>query len=290
MTQAFAPAKINLYLHVTGRRADGYHLLDSLVAFADIGDTLEISPAEEFSFSVRGPFAAAFTPEERAGSRNLAARAALTLAQAMGREPRFALSLTKNLPLAAGMGGGSADAAAAIRAVLAFWKTDADSLKELPALLLSLGADVPACLRGAPARMEGVGDILRAVPAIPALPLVLVNPGTPCPTPDVFRAFEGPFSAPVSYPAAWKDAADFRAFLAAQRNDLTQAAVKIAPATEDALAALRAQKSCRLARMTGSGATCFGLFESAQAAQDAATAIAGLQPGWWVKAGMAGGA
>ncbi|GAB0112794.1 4-(cytidine 5'-diphospho)-2-C-methyl-D-erythritol kinase [Acidisoma sp. C75] len=275
----FAPAKINLTLRVVGRRPDGYHLLDSFVVFADIGDRLSVAPAAGLSLTLRGPFG-----EGLAGQgENLVLRAAQALAAAAGITPHGALTLEKNLPIASGIGGGSADAAAALRLLTRFW-----GLAMPPAVLarigLSLGADVPVCLGRQAARMAGIGEILSPLPALPAdLGLLLVNPGLPCPTGAIFRARAesgAGFSPADAVPeAAAESAAGLAAALAASGNDLEAPAIGVTPAIAAVLAAIRAAPGCLLARMSGSGATCFGLFPSRAAAEAAA---AGLRPpGWW---------
>jgi 4-diphosphocytidyl-2-C-methyl-D-erythritol kinase len=273
-----APAKVNLALHVVGRRGDGYHLLDSVVVFAAIGDGLTATGADDLTLTLTGPFAAALA----ADADNLVLRAARMLAGAGGIVPRARLTLDKRLPVASGIGGGSADAAAALRLLSRLWRLDL-AAADLAALALRLGADVPVCLAGRPARMTGVGEILLSAPALPACGLVLLNPGVPVATADVFRARAGAFSPPLDLPAAWPDVAAMAAGLAALGNDLEPPALALQPAIAEALAALRALPGCLLARMSGSGATCFGLFPGAPAA---ALASAGLhRAGWWAWGG-----
>ncbi len=273
---AFAPAKVNLALHVLGRRDDGYHLLDSLVVFAATGDMVHAAPAETLALRLAGPFAAALAGEPD----NLALRAARTFAAARGVAPRALLTLDKHLPVASGIGGGSADAAAALRALARLWRVAAADR----ALALTLGADVPVCLAGRPARMGGIGEALSPLPALPGCGLVLVNPGVAVATNSVFRARGGAFSAPLDPSAAgWADAAALAADLARWRNDLEAPAVALAPAVGTALTALRERPEVLLARMSGSGATCFGLCASPAAAQTAAARMA--RPGWWVWGG-----
>ncbi len=266
MFSEFAPAKVNLYLHVTGRREDGYHLLDSLAVFPAVGDEIAAASAAGLSLRVAGPFGAALDGEPD----NLMLRAARLLNPDGGA----ALVLTKNLPVASGIGGGSADAAAALRVLVKLWGGTVT-----PELALRLGADVPVCLASAPARMGGVGDALAAAPGLPRFGIVLVNPGVPVATAAVFRARRAGFSAPASLPAGWADAAAMARDLAGLRNDLEAPALVLAPAIGDVLAALRALPGVLLARMSGSGATCFALFPEPAAAVAAADAL--RQPGWW---------
>lgn len=264
LAPGFAPAKINLTLHVTGRRTDGYHDLDSLVVFADLGDTVEPGPAP--GLVLAGPFAAGLP----AGADNLVLRAA-----ALAGVARPALRLVKRLPPASGMGGGSSDAAATLRHYGA---------SPAAAELMALGADLPVCMAAPMAvRMRGRGERVEPVPDLPGLWLVLVNPGVPLATPAVFGALARPDNPPMPEPLPrWPDAAALTAWLAAQRNDLEPPARAIAPQIGAVLAAIAAQPGCALARMTGSGATCFGVFAT-RAARDAAAA--GLaRPGWWVAA------
>jgi 4-diphosphocytidyl-2-C-methyl-D-erythritol kinase len=279
-----ALAKVNLTLRVTGRRPDGYHELESLVAFAHVGDRLAFTPSDALALEVTGAFAAA------AGNLadNLVLKAARELASRVDglRLGRFAL--TKELPVAAGLGGGSADAAAALRLL-----TRANGLAPDDARLLgaagATGADVPVCLDAKPRVMRGIGEVLSAPLALPPLPAVLVNPGVPLATKDVFAAFAraGSPKAASAFDAAMLDGISVETALAALAdgtNDLQPAAIALCPAIADALAALNATPGCRLARMSGSGATCFGLYLSQAAATAAAQAIGAVHPDWWVRA------
>jgi 4-diphosphocytidyl-2-C-methyl-D-erythritol kinase len=276
-----APAKINLFLHVTGRRDDGYHLLDSLVVFAGAGDRLTAEPAASLSLELDGPFGAALAGEED----NLVLRAARALAATAGIQAGARLRLTKNLPVASGIGGGSADAAAALRLLARLWQLPAPD----SGLALGLGADVPVCLAGRPARMQGIGERLLRAPTLPRFGLVLVNPGVAVSTPAVFRARRDGFHPPAALPDGWPDAAAMAADLALCANDLEAAAISLAPAVAEALAALAALPGALLARMSGSGATCFALFADPARAAAAAAEIA--RPGWWCwGGGLAAGA
>jgi len=273
MASEFAAAKINLALHVTGRRSDGYHLLDSLVAFADVGDRITVAPAAALSLSVTGPLAAGLTQ----GGDNLVLRAA----RSFGAGPGAAITLEKNLPLAAGIGGGSSDAAATLRALARLWQ---QPLPEAEAVL-ALGADVPVCLAGRPALMSGIGAGLAPV-VLPAAWLVLVNPGVALPTAAVFAALAHRDHAPLPRDLPqFQRVADLAAFLQLARNDLEAPAIRMAPAIACCKAALAAMSGCLLARMSGSGATCFGLFADPRTANAAARALRTAQPGWWVAAG-----
>ncbi|WP_347137742.1 4-(cytidine 5'-diphospho)-2-C-methyl-D-erythritol kinase [Paracoccus sp. SSK6] len=258
-----APAKLNLALHVTGHRPDGYHLLDSLVAFAGVGDVVTMEPGP-LSLRVEGPFAAGLPVSDD----NLCLRAA-RLAGAGA-----AITLTKNLPVASGIGGGSADAAAVLRGLARMGHA-------LPAGTERLGADVPVCLGASLARMEGVGEIVTPLPPLPAIPLVLANPGIAVSTPQVFAAMDrrdNPGLPPIPRFAGLADLADW---LAGTRNDLEAPALTIAPVIGQVLEALRATGAA-FARMSGSGATCFGLYDRPDRARIAADAL--KQHGWWAVA------
>jgi len=269
-----APAKVNLFLHVTGRRADGYHLLDSLVVFPAAADSLHWAEAPALSLALDGPEGGAL----RAEPDNLVLRAARLLAEATGISPRGFLRLDKHLPVASGIGGGSADAAAALRLLCRAWNV-AVPPDAMAALSLRLGADVPVCLASRPARMEGVGELLGPAPALPpGLGMVLANPRVALATPAVFRARAGGFSPRAALPPGWADAAAMARGLSACRNDLEAPAIGLCPAVGEVLAALRALPGCLLARMSGSGATCFALLPDAAAATAAATL---LPPEWW---------
>lgn len=269
-----APAKINLYLHVLGRRPDGYHRLDSLVAFADAGDELRAEPATSLSLAIEGRFAAALAGE----ADNLVLKAARLLGTGRGAR----LTLIKTLPVAAGLGGGSADAAAALRALCRLWSLDIE-MAALRELAFGLGADVPVCLVGRPMFVGGAGEDLIPAPRLPPAGLVLVNPGVPLATRDVFAAREGAYSSPARFSEAPPDVAALAALLAERRNDLEPPAIALVPVVADVLSALRASPGCRLARMSGSGATCFGLYDDRAAAAAAGTWLARRQAGWWIK-------
>lgn len=274
-----APAKVNLHLHVVGRRPDGYHLLDSLVAFADAADRLSIEPSETFSLRVTGPFATGLMAEPD----NLVLRAGRALAEAMGVTPKGALTLDKRLPVASGIGGGSSDAAAALRLLARVWEVQPKP-DVISAICQRLGADVPVCLYRQAARMGGIGEIIDPVPALPPAGLVLVNPGVAVATPAVFKARTGAFSVAADLPdTGWADAGAMAATLRRLSNDLQAPAIGLVPVIGDVLARLQATPGCLLARMSGSGATCFGLFGSSEAAAQAARDLD--QPGWWAWGG-----
>ena len=278
-----APAKVNLTLRVLGRRPDGFHDLESLVVFADFGDRLGFVRGGELTLTVRGPSAA----QAGEGADNLVLKAANALA---AREPAIGLGafdLDKSLPVAAGIGGGSADAAAALRLL-----AKANGLPpEHPALFAAAratGADVPVCLDPRPRIMRGIGEVLSPPLALPALPVVLVNPGVALTTKAVFARWTPPAVPPVALDAEavakLKDSDALLQLLATHANDLEAPAVALAPVIADVLAALRALADCSLARMSGSGATCFALFPSATTAQEAAKILHTKYPHWWVQA------
>jgi 4-diphosphocytidyl-2-C-methyl-D-erythritol kinase len=277
-----APAKVNLYLHILGRRPDGYHRLDSLAVFPAVGDRLTAAPAASLALAVGGQFAAGL-----ASADNLVLRAARALAAAAGEGAGARMTLEKCLPVASGIGGGSADAAAALRLLARLWQVQG---VDLAAVAARLGADVPVCLAGRPVRMAGVGEVLSPAPHLPRFGIALVNPGTPLATASVFRARTGGFQTPAALPAGWDDAAAMAAALRGLENGLEAAARGLCPAISAALAALAAQPGCLLARMSGSGATCFGLFATAAAAAAAAASIARRAPGWWAWGGGGSGA
>ncbi len=276
-----APAKLNLYLHVVGRRADGYHRLDSLVAFCAVGDELVAEPASTLSLAVDGPFAAALAG---APQDNLVWRAAELIAAHAGRAPAAALRLVKNLPVASGIGGGSSDAAATLRALEALWRLGLDDAT-LAALGARLGADVPVCLAGRAAWLGGIGEAIEPAPTLPPMAALLTNPGIALSTPAVFAARQGPFSAAARFAAMPADAAGLAALLSARRNDLTAAAIALVPTIGAVLDRLAALEGALIARMSGSGATCFALFADHEAAAAAAARLGREQPGWWVAAG-----
>lgn len=285
MVKVFAPAKINLTLHITGQRDDGYHELDSLVSFASVGDELWMLEAGVSSLTVEGPESEGVP----ADMSNLAMKAA----QFGGAGRQAAITLTKHLPVASGIGGGSADAAAAWRGMLLLGpdgETQVDTQFAMPEImletqmrgLLSLGADVPMCVISRPLRANGIGDKI-SLHNLPQVPCVLVNPRVPVSTPPVFKALktkENP-PMPVDMPA-FESAGELIMWLKDQRNDLQEPAISIAPVIADVLDQLTGCAGIGLARMSGSGATCFGLFENIDDAKSAAESLNANHPDWWV--------
>ena len=271
--EVFAPAKINLALHVTGQREDGYHLLDSLVVFAGIGDRISVAPSDRLSLTVTGPEGGGL----EAGTDNLVLRAARSFGTGRGA----AITLDKRLPVASGIGGGSADAAATLKALASHWGLTVPGADTV----LSLGADVPVCLAGHPARMSGIGEVIGRVPDLPdGIALLLVNPRVAVSTPEVFRALPEKNNPPLSsLPDRFDTAQALAAWLSAQRNDLEAPARALEPVIGEVLAAIGGTGSM-IARMSGSGATCFGLFADTRSAEAAAMCLRASRPGWWVQA------
>lgn len=271
-----APAKINLFLHIGDKRADGYHALESLAVFAQTGDRLSLSASKDISLAIEGPFAEGLS----ADSGNLVLKAAHSLAR--GRNLGAVIMLEKNLPLASGIGGGSADAAAALRALNLLWDLGL-SETDLCAVAEDIGSDVPACVLSRPVWMDGRGEILTPV-SVPPLNMLLINPGVAVPTGQVFDALQSRsgLGAVARLPDEPQTLWDISAYLEDARNDLERPAIAIAPVINDVLTALETANGCVLARMSGSGATCFGLFEGRNFALRAAAAIEREHPDWWL--------
>jgi 4-diphosphocytidyl-2-C-methyl-D-erythritol kinase len=273
-----APAKVNLSLRITGRRPDGYHELDSCVVFTEWADRLTIGAGDRLDLALTGPFAPALADQPD----NLVIRAARRLAAHVGRAPDVRLILDKRIPVAAGLGGGSADAAATLRGLNRLWGLGLGSA-ELLAIALELGADVPVCLLGRSARMRGIGEQIERLD-LPALDLVLASPDRAVSTAQVFSSVGaiGPALGPDQPMPT--DRAELLEWLRASGNDLEAPARRLAPVIDRAIDAIAAQPGCRLARMTGSGATCFGVFDDPQEATLAAAAVRRARPAWWVVA------
>lgn len=279
-----APAKINLALHITGRRADGYHLIESFVVFAELGDHVTVHPADRDAFSLEGPEAAALSAE--AASSNLVVRARDALrdaARQSGLElPPVDIRLDKRLPVASGIGGGSADAAATLKALCALWGYDPGQ-QTLSRIALALGADVPMCLQGRPLIARGIGEALVPVDLGFALDLVIVNPRIGVSTPKVFAALESRDNPPLPDPEGVGDRNRFLEWLAGTRNDLQPPARSMVAEIDQCLSALQLA-GAQFARMSGSGASCFGVFASAKAAQMAAENLRIDRPEWFIAA------
>lgn len=272
-----APAKINLALHVTGRRPDGYHLLDSIAVFADIGDVIEIAPAEALTLEVAGPFAA-HAPGDRG---DLAHRAAEAFFAHAGLAPAVSIRVTKNIPAGAGLGGGSADAAAVLRGLDEFFDLHLPAA-ELARIGLTLGADVPMCLAGRALRAAGIGEDITLLREWPPLSMVLAWPGHPVSTAEAFKTLANRENAPLGAPPAAAGIAEIAAWLAECRNDLEEPALALRPEIGDALRRLRGTPGCLLARMSGSGSACFGVYPTRIVAEAAAGVIGKDRPNWWI--------
>jgi 4-diphosphocytidyl-2-C-methyl-D-erythritol kinase len=274
-----APAKVNLALHVTGRRPDGYHTIESLAVFTRFGDRLHLEPAAADAFSITGPFGPGLPDDET--NLVLRARDALRLASASNLPP-VSIRLEKNLPVASGVGGGSSDAAAVLKALNQIWNCGLGQ-RELAEIARSLGADVPMCLSAKPLIASGIGDVVEPISGFPALALVLVNPGVAVSTPEIFQRLERRDNESLPPPPPRIDFHSLRNWLETTHNHLEPTARGIQPAIGEALKALDKAGS-GFSRMSGSGATCFGLFETGNVAKRAAVAIRARHPGWFVAA------
>jgi 4-diphosphocytidyl-2-C-methyl-D-erythritol kinase len=287
--EAFAAAKLNLFLHVGAPAADGYHPLCSLMAFADLGDRVEAHAADALALQVRGPFAAGL----EAGEDNLVLRAARALLERTGPPPApLGLMLDKCLPVAAGLGGGSSDAGATLRLLREAWAPDLSDA-DLEAVAAGLGADGAACLWGRPVLAEGRGEQLSPSPLLPPIDVVLVNPRVSLSTAEVYRAFDaaGRFSdvAPPPMPEAFESVEELAGWMRMTRNDLQSPAASLAPEIGDVLATLVDEREALISRMSGSGATCFALCAGDLEAESLAERLEALRPGWWVKRCRLGG-
>jgi len=288
-----ARAKINLALHVLGRRTDGYHLIDTLAVFADMGDTLRATPRDEalVKLTVDGPFGEDLAQSTRS-TDNLVFRAADELIAAFPRRRigGVRLHLTKRLPVASGLGGGSADAAGALRLLDRLWNLGAGPAR-LAEIGARLGADVPMCLVSKPLQAGGIGERITLAPSVPALPLLLVNPGIPVATRNVFRRLPPGERPPMwPLPARFANRIEFAQWLRMTRNDLCEPATAEAKVVGTVVKAVAADAECLFANLSGSGATVFGIFNSRAAAERAATRIHEKRPGWWVAVTQSGGA
>ncbi len=275
-----ANAKINLSLKVRGRQANGYHQLESLVVFASAADRITCVDADVSDLDISGPFADQLAGEES----NLVLDAARVFSAALGRDPTVSFELEKNLPIASGIGGGSADAAAALRAMMRLW---GDPPGSIDGIALQLGADVPVCLKKRPSFMTGVGENIRTVPRLPEIHAVLANPGVSVSTAEVFKRLQaGPVEGPDRLPLlpGVETLERLIKWLEENGNDLEAPAKAIAPVIGRVLGELQGTPGCRLARMSGSGATCFALYDNPFDAAEAASALSKSNPYWWVTA------
>ena len=271
-----APAKVNLYLHVTGRRPDGYHLLDSLFVFTTDGDVISVRDSGTLSLKITGTYAGMLSSTED----NIVLKAARALADAAGVRPEAEITLEKNLPVASGIGGGSADAAATLKALIRLWHLSVPEEK-LYEIALKLGADVPSCLASKAVQVSGIGDVLTPAPALPELFILLVNPNKPVSTPAVFKARDPVFSQAHPFTRAETDFDAFVRHLSERHNDLCDAACRLEPSVRSVLDALSADPLCRLAAMSGSGGTCFGLFRRFEDAALCCERMRAVHPEWW---------
>lgn len=281
LLQEVASAKINLFLHVCGRRDNGYHELDSLMVFADYGDVITVQSADDLSLTLIGPMAGDLS----AGEDNLILRAAQGLQALSSVTQGATITLEKNLPIAAGIGGGSADAAATLRVLCRLWDISPPEA-DLQALALSLGADVPVCLRNRAAHVTGIGEGLTPTQDLPDCWVLLVNPREAVSTPAIFKARQGSFSAAA--PLLAEDYQSFDHFIAAldsRHNDLSPPAQMLCPVIDRVLAKIHGLPNCALARMSGSGATCFGLFSSQESAIKAQQTLEKETKSWWSAVG-----
>ncbi len=284
MITVLAPAKINLFLHVGPVRADGYHELESLFVFADVGDAIVAAPSEELSLLIDGPFSDALNglPPEK----NLVWRAAEALRQVADVKDGAALKLEKRLPVAAGIGGGSADAAAALHALVSLWNLDIPE-STLAAVAFQLGADIPACLQSRPAYVGGAGEIIEPGPQLPPLWVALVNPRVAMPTGAVFNAFDKAIQSPPPLRRSRidevQDYPSLKSYLSEMRNDLEPFAVEREPVIGSVIEMLHECPGALIARMSGSGATCFGLFDREEQAEQAA--LLARKKDWWALSG-----
>jgi len=278
-----APAKINLYLHIVGRHANGLHLIDSLIAFSDIHDTLSFATSSGLSLEIDGPFGSQLKTEPN----NLVLEAARGLAQLCGIKKGARLQLTKNLPIASGIGGGSSDAAATLKGLIQLWEVQPNN-QDLHDLALKLGADVPACLSARSAFISGVGEIVSKTNHLPLCSIVLVNTGTPISTPTVFKNFiksQAKFSKPRRVNFSPRNLIEFVSTLETCQNDLDQVAQALCPEIAQVLGELRESHGALLSRMSGSGATCFAIFANPEEATAVSLDLKQRHPSWWIKAG-----
>lgn len=278
MITTIARSKVNLFLHVTGKRNDGYHLLESLVVFPEWGDKITVKKSKSLTLEVTGPFSKMIGSTEE----NLALKAAHLLKHEAGSNDGAHIILEKNLPVAAGIGGGSADAAAVLKSLNMLWNIGFSN-DHLGQIGLTLGADIPVCLYGKPAMMSGIGEQISGLQEFPKFHILLVNPGISVSTRDVFSQLKISEKIVSLYDFNGRTARELFIKLAAMRNDLEAPALEVAPVIDAVLSTIKLQKGCHLARMSGSGATCFGLFEEEEAAQMAARDIQASHPDWWVQ-------
>ncbi len=278
-SQMVAGAKLNLFLHVIGKREDGYHLLESAVAFTDFGDVLAVQDAQQNECLITGEWSIALSSADAPNSIEKVAEILRVFAP---DAPAVRMTLEKNIPVSAGLGGGSVDAAAAMHLLSARWGLQLSPMA-VEKIALQIGADVPVAYAGTPAMMKGIGEQLNPLPTLPSGGVLLVNPRVEVPTACVFRALSGTWSAPLE--VAWPMFRDMREMAAwlkdHTRNDMEAAACELFPVVRDVLANLAALPNASLARMSGSGGTCFALFDTIESAQSAQQLLHAQQPSWW---------
>lgn len=268
----YAPAKINLTLNVTGKRTDGYHFLHSLTCFSDFGDDIIVKPNNEFQFTIDSEIENLSIAED-----NLVVKTARLLAKHFKKPLKLHIHLNKRIPMGAGLGGGSTDAAATAKALLQFWNITPNQI-ELDALLLSLGADVPVCYYAQPCIFEGIGEIIRPVNNAPDLHAVLVYPNEHSSTPEIFQNYDGKYSEPKNFQEE-----NILNYIIKNDNDLTAPAIKTTPVIKNVLKEISKTQDCLGSRMSGSGSCCFGLYKSEELTQYAADKIQKERPNWWVR-------
>ena len=281
--QVKAPAKVNLYLHVTGLRDNGFHELDSLVVFAESHDLITFRPGAGITFSLSGPMSHIL---KKTNNDNIVLKAARALAKRVGtdRVRGVEIQLEKFLPVAAGIGGGSADAAATLKGLSKFWEVDIDK-QEIMEIARSLGADVPVCFEGRSAFFSGIGENITPISNFPELSILLVNPGVEILTSRIFNERKGPYNEMERLKKIPKEKKNFFLEIKKRRNDLEPVACSIAPIIKQVLESISSNFGCRIARMSGSGSTCFGLFDDITYARKAALEVKHANPDWWVVAG-----
>lgn len=272
-----APAKVNLSLHITGKRADGYHMLDSLVVFTDFGDVVEIHPDERLTLKISGPFAGNLSAHD-----NLVLKAARLLVQYAGKPLGARITLHKQIPVGAGLGGGSADAAAALRGLRDVWDIELDDTA-LAQMALALGSDLPVCLQAQPSWVSSIGEHIEPIRLETDMWIVLVNPGIPLPTAQVYKSYVPPHRQAATHTKRIGSQRELVDLVTPLHNDLQPAAFSLLPEIKNVLAMIAHTPNCLLVRMSGSGATCYGLYESEISARQAADAIKTAQPAWWIQ-------
>lgn len=275
MISILAPAKVNLYLHVVGKRPDGYHLLDSLFVFADYGDKISVEKDDHLSLTV-------LNSDLSCGEDNIIIKAARKLAVFLGIEPTVKIVLEKNLPIASGIGGGSTDAAATLLALIQLWNVQI-SRENLLKIALELGADVPSCIEKIPVQVAGIGEVLTPAPQLPKLAMILMNPNKPVSTPQIFKSRKPIFTEAKPFLHDISDINEFIAELKKRHNDLQSTACEIEPAVADVLSAFAENPLTLFSQMSGSGGTCFGLYKTDEDAEQAMSVFKQNHPNWWIQ-------